>query len=278
MQDGRDQHPGPVSHPPRSALARRVVGVAALLLAVLFLGLGTWQVVRLQWKLDLIARVDARVHAAPVAPPPAARWAQVSKESDEYRRVRLAGHYLYEFTTPVQAVSELGAGFWLLTPLCTADGHIVFINRGFVPAADNKPGTYPGRRAGAQPCAGQGEQVEQVTVSGLLRISEPGGGFLRENDPATNRWYSRDVAALAAARGLAGTAPDGAPVVAPFFVDAGKDQDPQGAPERPVGGLTVVSFVNNHLVYALTWYALALMVGAAWWWISRHGATMRDDD
>ena len=263
----RDQQAGPASHPPRSNLARRAFAGVALLLVALFLGLGTWQVVRLQWKLDLIARVDARVHADPVPAPMPARWAQVTKESDEYRRVRVSGHYLYEFTTPVQALSELGAGFWLLTPFCTLEGHIVFINRGFIPAADNKPGSYAARRAGAQPCAAPGERVE---VTGLLRINEPKGGFLRENDPAHNRWYSRDVVKLAAARGLAN--------VAPFFIDAGKDQDPKGAPERAVGGLTVVSFTNNHLVYALTWYALAIMAGAAWWWVSRHGGTIRDDD
>ncbi len=274
MRDQRDQPAGPPSHPPRGALARRLAAVAALLLVALFLGLGTWQVIRLQWKLDLIARVDARVHAAPVAPPPAARWAQVSRDSDEYRRVRLAGHYLYEFTTPVQALSELGAGFWLLTPLCTAEGHIVFINRGFIPAADNKPGTYAARRATANPCAQGGERIE---LTGLLRISEPGGGFLRENDPVGNRWYSRDVRQIAAARGLSGPAPNGAPVVAPFFVDAAKGQDPASAPERAAGGLTVVSFVNNHLVYALTWYALALMVLGAWWWVRRHGAAVDDD-
>ncbi|MFC0252098.1 SURF1 family protein [Massilia consociata] len=280
----RDQHPGPSSHPPRSATARRVLAVVALLLVVLFAGLGTWQVVRLQWKLDLIARVDARVNAAPVPPPPAARWAQVTRESDEYRRVRLAGHYLYEFTTPVQAVSELGAGFWLLTPLCTEEGHIVFINRGFIHAADNRPGTYAANRAAARtdPCAGKGKTLGETTiVTGLLRISEPGGGFLRENDPSTNRWFSRDIAAIAAARGLAGgavAAPNGAPVVAPFFIDAGKNQDPSGAPERAIGGLTVISFQNNHLVYALTWYVLALMVLGAWWWVGRHSATIRDDD
>jgi len=275
MQHQRDQQAGPTSHPPRSNLARRVFGVVLLLLVALFLALGTWQVVRLQWKLDLIARVDARVHADPVAAPEAARWAQVTKDSDEYRRVRVAGHYLYEFTTPVQALSELGAGFWLLTPFCTEQGHIVFINRGFIPASENKQGAYPARRAGANPCATPGDRV---AVTGLLRINEPQGGFLRENDPAGNRWYSRDVVKLAAARGLSSVAPNGAPVVAPFFIDAGKGQDPRGAPERAVGGLTVISFTNNHLVYALTWFALALMAGAAWWWVSRHGGTIRDDD
>ena len=259
MAVGHDQPPA-AAPLQRSGPARKLLALFALLLIVLFAGLGTWQVYRLQWKLDLIARVDARVHAAPVAAPPAAQWGQVSKTSHEYRRVQLSGHYLYAFTTPVQAVSSLGAGFWLLTPLCTVDGHIVFINRGFVPAAPNMAGRYPARRAGADACAAGGPQV---SVTGLLRLPEPGGGFLRDNDPVGNRWFSRDVAGLATARGLA--------PVAPYFIDAAKDQDPSGAPEKAVGGLTVISFQNNHLVYALTWYALALMVAAAWWWVGRYG-------
>src|SRR5690606_38466911 len=174
MQLPRDQQAGPAAHPPRSALARRVLAAASLLLAALFVALGTGQVVRLQWKLDLIERVESRVHATPVAAPAPDQWAQVAKESHEYRRVRLAGHYLYEYTAPVQALSDLGAGFWLLTPFCTEEGYIVFINRGFIPAASNKPGTYAARRAAAEPCANGGERVE---LTGLLRISEPGGGF-----------------------------------------------------------------------------------------------------
>jgi surfeit locus 1 family protein len=161
----------------------------------------------------------------------------------------------------VQAVSELGAGYWLLTPLCTADGSIVLVNRGFIPAADNRGGRYPARRASGNPCAGLSGAPHVLT--GLLRIAEPGGGFLRENDPSRNRWFSRDVAAIAAARGLSG--------VAPFFVDAARAQDPADAPEHPVGGLTVISFQNNHLVYAITWYALALMVAGAWWYVARTG-------
>ncbi|MFC5462986.1 SURF1 family protein [Massilia niabensis] len=243
---------------PRSVV-RVVLAVIALLLIVLFAGLGTWQVQRLQWKLALIERVESRVRASPVAPPAPARWAQVSKESDEYRHVRLAGHFLYEYSTPVQAVSELGAGFWLLTPLCTADGSTVLVNRGFIPAADARA-RYPARRADGNACrAGAAPH----TFTGLLRITEPGGGFLRENDPVKNRWFSRDVAAIAAARGLAN--------VAPYFVDAARGQDPADAPERPVGGLTVIQFQNNHLVYAITWYALALMVIGAWWFVARSG-------
>lgn len=256
----------PATGQPRS-IAKAVLAIIALLLIVLFAGLGTWQVQRLQWKLALIDRVESRVRASPVAPPAPARWAQVSRESDEYRHVRLAGHFLYEYTTPVQAVSELGAGFWLLTPLCTTEGSIVLVNRGFLGAADARE-RYPARRAEGNPCAAA---APAHSLTGLLRITEPGGGFLRENDPVRNRWFSRDVAAIAAARGLDNAGPVGAPAVAPFFVDAARAQDPAGAPEAPVGGLTVISFQNNHLVYAITWYALALMVIAAWWFVARSG-------
>jgi surfeit locus 1 family protein len=157
----------------------------------------------------------------------------------------------------VQAVSELGAGYWLLTPLCTSDGYIVLVNRGFVPLEQGS--RYRPHQAPPGPCPGTGSRL---ALTGLLRITEPGGGFLRNNDPARNRWYSRDVKAIATARGLYN--------VAPYFVDAAKDQAPADAPDQPVGGLTVITFHNSHLVYAITWYALALMVAGAWWWSVRR--------
>jgi surfeit locus 1 family protein len=82
-------------------------------------------------------------------------------------------------------------------------------------------------------------------------MPEPGGGFLRVNDPASDRWFSRDVAAIAAVRGL--------DEVAPFFIDAERVSGESGL---PVAGLTVIRFSNNHLVYALTWGILALMAAA----------------
>ncbi|GAB3452438.1 SURF1 family protein [Massilia terrae] len=242
--------------------------ILAALLIVLFAGLGTWQVQRLQWKLALIERVESRVHSAPAAPPPPARWGQLSAATDEYRRVKLSGFFLYQFTTPVQAVSDLGSGYWLITPMCMADGSIVLVNRGFVGLADGLLDKYPGRRAEAAVCTPA--PASRYDVVGLLRVPEPHGGFLRENDPAHNRWYSRDVAAIAKTRGLYN--------VAPYFVDAAKDQDPADAPDHPVGGLTVITFHNNHLVYAFTWYALALMVIGAWWWAARGGANREQED
>ncbi|RCW72777.1 SURF1 family protein [Pseudorhodoferax soli] len=228
--------------------------LAAALLSAVFVALGTWQVQRLGWKKGLIARTEARVSAAPVAPPDLRAWPaiQAAPVDFEYRRMRLQGEFLHADEALVQASTALGAGFWVLTPLRLPDGSIVLVNRGFVPPERRDPATR-----GAPAPAGA------VTVTGLLRISEPHGGFLRENDPAANRWHSRDVAAIAAARRLP------ADRVAPYFVDAEATPPGNTAPQWPVGGLTVVRFTDNHLVYALTWYALAGMAAAGGWFVLR---------
>lgn len=245
-------HSGNETSPRPRGAARPVIAVIALLLCALLVGLGSWQVQRLRWKLVLIERVEQRVSALPTPVPGPERWSQVNAADDEYRHVQVTGHWLDDAEAVVQASTTLGAGFWVLTPLRQADGSVVLINRGFVP---------PGRRDPATHSAGG---TAPATVTGLLRITEPGGGFLRSNDPAANRWYSRDVQAIAKARGL--------PKVAPYFIDA--DVGPS-SDTAPVGGLTVVSFHNNHLVYAITWYTLALMTAWAAWRVMREDRSER---
>ena len=234
-------------HARRSRGALVVVLLAGALACAAFAVMGAWQLRRLAWKEDLIARVDARLQAAPVEAPPPSAWDRLGTD-DEYRRVRLRGRYAHERETPVRAATVLGSGYWILTPLYCEGGYWVLVNRGFVP---------PERRARETRAADEpaGEQV----VTGLLRISEPGGSLLQRNDPAAGRWVSRDVAAIASARGLGRDAAPGA--VAPYFVDAAAAADAPEAWPRP--GLTVVRFSNNHLVYAITWFALAVMVAGA---------------
>lgn len=232
-----------------SSRARTALAAFLVLLVAVFLALGTWQVQRLFWKLDLIARVESRVHADPVPAPGRAEWPSVDRDKDEYRRVTATGLFRHDRTVLVQAVTERGAGFWVVTPLILADGATILINRGFVPADKSAPEARLAGEIAAGP----------VAVTGLLRMTEPGGAFLRSNDPAADRWFSRDVAAIAAAKGLAD--------VAPYFIDADATPNPGGL---PIGGLTVVAFRNSHLVYALTWYALAAMSAAAAWRVWRR--------
>ena len=222
---------------PRSALALAVWVLLLLLLTALLIGLGTWQVKRLHWKLDLIARVDARVHAPAVPAPGSAQWADVTAENSEYKHVQASGTLLNDKETQVYASTVLGPGYWVLTPLKQADGTVVVINRGFVPTEKRNPATRP-----------VGQISDETTVTGLLRINEPKGTLLRSNVPAEERWYSRDVTAIADVRSLQS--------VAPYFIDADDTKNPG---DLPVGGLTQIVFPNSHLVYAITWYGLAAM-------------------
>jgi len=232
-----------------------MLGCLALLAVVLFVGfsaLGVWQVKRLEWKRALIAQVDARVHADPVAAPGPEQWRRI--EDETYRRVNLTGDFL-KGEALVQANTERGPGFWVMAPMRTDQGFIVLVNRGFVTSDRRDPATRTGVSTGT------------TSVVGLLRQSEPGGGFLRENEPQAGRWYSRDVSAIARAQGLdAMSLP-----VAPYFVDAGPT--PEGV--WPVGGLTVIQFKNTHAVYAMTWFALALMVAGATWYVARVERRLR---
>jgi surfeit locus 1 family protein len=224
--------------PAKAARSSLWLTVLSLTAFVILMALGIWQVERRAWKLALIDRVEQRVHAPAQPVPGAAAWPAVSAASDEYRHVSASGRFLHDRETLVQAVTEEGPGYWVLTPLQRADGTFVLINRGFVPSERRDASTRQG-----------GNPDGLVEITGLLRITEPKGGFLRDNVPQHNRWYSRDVAAIAAARDLQ--------KVAPFFIDADAGSQAAGG---PIGGLTVIRFPNNHLIYALTWFALAFML------------------
>jgi len=220
------------------------------LAVVALCALGVWQVQRLFWKEALIAHVNAVVHAPAVPAPRAADWGRVSAR-DVYRHVTVRGRFLNAAEAQVYALSDLGAGYWIMTPLRTDDGALVYINRGFVPM-DLK----------AQAAHRAGQTDAEVTVTGLLRLSEAKGWlFSQPNDPAHDLWYRRDLAALAQSRHLG--------PVAPYFIDADSTPNPGGWPR---GGLTVISFPNSHLVYAITWFSLAAMLAGALIWQARRGS------
>lgn len=224
----------------RSPASRLFLALLGLLGVLVFVGLGIWQLERRVWKLDLIARVDHRIHAPVADAPGPASWSGMTAAGYEYSHVRVAGQFLSGENTLVQAVTELGGGYWVLTPMRTDRGFVALVNRGFIP--QERKAEFEQESGGI---------IAPAVIDGLLRMSEPGGGFLRSNDAAGNRWYSRDVGAIAAARGLTG--------VAPYFVDA----ETSSVDGWPRGGLTVVTFRNSHLVYALTWFTLAAMLAAA---------------
>ncbi|MDR0252749.1 MAG: SURF1 family protein [Brucellaceae bacterium] len=230
--------------------------IAGLLITGLS-ALGIWQVKRLSWKHDLIARVEQNINASPVSAPDMNVWQNADKKAFEYRAVTLSGHYLNDKEIAVGALTERGSGYWIVTPFQRDNGEIVFINRGYVANAKRDP---LNRTSG---------QIDgETTVTGLLRLTEPKGFFLRQNEPEKNIWYARDIEAFAKHVDVKNV-PD-------YFIDANAEQN---RADRPEGGLTVIKFADNHLVYALTWFSLALMVlGMAVFLIRYENKRIPEDD
>ena len=205
-------------------------GLAALL------ALGTWQVQRLYWKNALIAKLETRTSAAPMPLP-----AEIADpEALEFRLVRLTGRFRHEREIYLLGRVHRGrVGVHVVTPLVLDDGRAVLVDRGWVPSERRLPET----RA-------EGQVAGPVTVLAHLRR----GGwnsyqFLRpENRPEKNAWLWPDLLAMAAFAGLPRS-------VTELYAVAGPAANPGGL---PIGGAVKVKLRNDHLQYAIIWYALAL--------------------
>lgn len=222
---------------PWLVLACGLIAFAALL------ALGTWQVQRLHWKEDLLARIDQRVASAPEPLSRIEDFFAVTGDVD-YRPVTLSGRFLHDGESHFLATWNGASGYFVYTPLELADGRVVLVNRGFVPFDRKDPAT---RRAG---------QVEgEVEIVGLARNRLAGkpSWVVPDNDLAKNVFYWKDIEAMAARAGI-----DRRRLV-PFFVDAGDAPNPGGL---PIGGVTLIDMPNNHLQYAVTWYGLAAALAA----------------
>ena len=226
-----------------------VLGVFAAVGFAVLVSLGFWQVQRLHWKQDLIAQVASQLAVEPTPAPGPDSWSALDIASAEYRPVRLSGRFLNHleahvvFTLTQPKGPRGGVGYMVMTPLQTDDGWIVYVNRGFVPRDHRNPDS----RADGLPEA-------SVTVEGLLRRPGRRVWLGPADDPEGNEWFSRDPVAFAASAGLSPQ------TVAPYIVDAFADPDLPGG--LPQGGETVVTFSNNHLQYAVTWFGLAFALVA----------------
>lgn len=222
--------------------------VAALLVLAVLLALGSWQVARLNWKLDLIERVEQRVDDAPVAAPGPAEWSALTDDGWDYRPVKVTGRFLpgelYYYIALADPKGPLGGpGYLVYAPFAAREGYVVLVNRGFVPDRQRLPETRPGS------AAPEGE----LTIEGLWRRNERGNFATVEADEKSGIWFVRESAKMAESLGVEGTLP-----VAPYTIDARASLTPPSG--LPQAGETLVSFTNNHLQYAVTWFGLAAVL------------------
>ncbi|MDZ4095090.1 MAG: SURF1 family protein [Paracoccaceae bacterium] len=202
------------------------------------IGLGLWQVQRLAWKETVLAQIDARIGAAPVAIPHAPDMA-----ADRFLPVVAEGHFTGEMIDVLVSRKQIGPGFRVIAVLETATGRRILIDRGFLPEA----------------ARGLPREVRAVSVTGNLLWPAEVDGFTPKPDAAHGIWFARDLPALALAL-------KAEPVLVVARSDTGDGIEPM-----PVDSAAIP---NDHLNYAITWFSLAFvwagMTGLLLWRIRRR--------
>lgn len=195
--------------------------------------LGTWQLQRLEWKQDLIDKLQTRSVGAPMALP--AEGADLA--ASEFQRVRVTGTFRHDRELYLIGRALSGTpGLHILTPLVPdGGGPAVLIDRGWVPFEARDPAGRQG-----------GQVAGPVTVDGIVRLQKKKGYFVPDNDPAKNAWYFVDTAAMSNAAGV-----DLRPG---YYIVSDAAALPGGLPK---GGQWRLDLRNDHLAYAITWYGLA---------------------
>jgi surfeit locus 1 family protein len=202
-------------------------GLMATVMLAMLLGLGTWQIHRLHWKLAILAQI-ARAEAAPAVPLPATPDPFVKVEVTGQLDEALAASYGADVRdTPAGTV----LGTQLIVPLRRREGDTVLVDLGWVP--DKHP-----------PIA---ERSGDMTVVGYVHPGDKPGWFSATDNTAARQFYTLDPAAIGAALGLHR--------VAPFVLIALGPAPPAG---YPVPAQHLPRPPNNHLSYAVTWYGLAI--------------------
>jgi cytochrome oxidase assembly protein ShyY1 len=220
-------------------------GIFTAVMLIGFVGLGVWQLQRRVEKHALIAALTERLAAAPIPLPPPAQWSALNPAHDEFSRVSFTATYQSRLDAMVyssgSAVREdiSGPGTWAFLPARLPDGETVAINAGFVPNMMQDRGQQD--RAVAQLITQQ-----PVGLTGYLRFPESAGMLTPAQDRTKRLWFTRDHLAMAQALGW--------DKVAPFYIDLEAPVPVNGIPKP---GPLEIHLKDDHMQYAITWFALA---------------------
>ena len=224
-------------------------GIFTLFLVAVFLGLGIWQLQRRVEKHALIAALNERLASLPAALPQAPQWSALTQADDEFRRVSFTATYarlpdamVYSSGSAVRDDIS-GPGTWAFLPARLPDGEIVVINTGFVPNT-MQDRLYQDRTV-SRLITG-----EPVHLTGYIRFPEAGGALTPAENSTKRLWFTRDHLAMARSLGWN----EGSKSLAPFYIDLEAPLPESGIPKP---GPLEVHLKDDHLQYAVTWFALA---------------------
>jgi surfeit locus 1 family protein len=223
----------------RSSVVPVSLTVFTIFSILIFLLLGFWQLERLEEKNSLIQRLTQRLNTPAIDIKTVLNDSRDLEEFGGWRPVKLAGTWDLDRNIILEARTHQGKpGVHVVTPFHLDFGPTVLVNRGWFPDESRNAGSLKNLPKGL------------VKLSGILRVREKRGVFSPDNHLEKEEWHTLDVPEISRHLGLA--------LAVPFFVVA-SEKIGEGQPS-----LAVPNLPNNHLSYAISWYALALAILVAY--------------
>ena len=188
-----------------------------------FIGLGTWQIIRLNWKNNLILEIENSLKNPPV------ELAQSTKEN--FLKIKTSGSIDFDKQIYLYNLNESGTpGFEVINPIMIGDENFL-INRGWIPF----------EKKGAKEI----NVFDQKNIIGTLKLQGRKNIFKPDNDLDENYWFSLNREDI-----LKFTGKNFSKYI--IYLD-GNYQFPR--PKKITANIS-----NNHQKYAITWFSLALSI------------------
>ncbi len=193
----------------------------------IFCGLGTWQLYRLQWKIELISEITSGLDSRPI------EYSTSIKKN--YQKVTAKGKFDYEKQIYLYSLNDRGQpGYDVVTPFRTNKNEKVLINRGWiVKELKNSPSINL-------------EAGSEKKIIGFLREIYKPNIFKPDNDIKNNIWFSINLEDIREATGEQFNE---------FVIFLDDNQAKTPLPKK-----ISIDVPNNHLKYAITWYAISISI------------------
>ena len=190
---------------------------------IVLTSLGTWQLVRLNWKIKLINQIETSLKDKPII---------LSNSSlKNYLRIKTSGKINFEKQIYLYNLNEKGEpGFEVINPLIINNQNYL-LNRGWIPF-DKKNDEII-------------NNVKENNIVGILRKQVKANRFKPKNDVFENYWFTLNRDDIFNFTGKK---------FSPFIIYLSNKN------ELPKPKLITANISNNHKKYAITWFSLAISI------------------
>jgi surfeit locus 1 family protein len=201
--------------------------IFVLSVITLFCALGTWQLVRLQWKNNLIDQISEGLKSSPIK--------YSDKVKVNYQRVVIEGKYNFEKQIYLYSLNDKGQpGYDVITPFEGLSSENVLVNRGWIKSNLKNSDII--------------NKTTDNKIQGLILRNIKPNIFKPENDTEKNIWFSINLEQIKKV-----TDKNFSNYI--LYLEDQKINIPK--PKK-----ITIDLPNNHLKYAITWYSISISIFA----------------